>query len=182
MNTLDLQADVTLRDGTPLVVRAIRPDDAPRLQALHSRLSEQSLFLRFLSFQRTLPDGDALRFASVDFEKNMALVATQQTPDGEQVVGVARYASIGDDNSDFAEAAIVVDDAFQGLGLGTLLLERLIVYARAHGIRAFTASIHSSNTQIMRFIKRSGLPVRRKFMGGTLDYVVYLDEGEVGLG
>ena len=99
---------VTLRDGTQVVLRAIRPDDAPRLQALHKRLSPESVFLRFLDQRKALTDQDAQRWATVDYRTHMAIVAALPDGDDERLIGVARYAAIDPAKPDTAEAAIVV--------------------------------------------------------------------------
>lgn len=157
---------VTLRDGTELSLRPIRPDDAPRLQALHARLSPETIYLRFLSAHPTLSQTEAERLANVDQENRMALVATRSKNGEDLIVGVARYATL-DARPDEAEAAIVVEDAYQGRGLGTLLVERLLSYARMHGIRYFVAEINSENDRILRFIRRSGLPAEKKLEAGV---------------
>jgi len=166
---------VTLRDGTQVVLRAIRPDDAPRLQALHKRLSPESVFLRFLDQRKALTDQDAQRWATVDYRTHMAIVAA--LPDGadERLIGVARYAAIDPAKPDTAEAAIVVQDDHQGRGLGTILVNRLVTYARAHGIRAFVASVHYSNSEIMHFIQRSGLPAKKRLEAGVWEIHIRLD-------
>ena len=152
---------VTLRNGTTVTVRSIRLDDARRLQALFARLSPESIFLRFLGHRKVLPYVEAKTLANVDYQTQMALVATREQCGEEHVIGVARYEVIGPGEPDVAEAAIVVEDWHQGQGLGTLLLNRLVAYARTHGICAFQAAVHYSNAQIMRFIQRSGLPFER---------------------
>ena len=74
-----------------------------------------------------------------------------------------------------AEAAILVEDEYQKQGLGTLLLTRLVAYARTHGIRAFMATIRHDNVQIMRFVRHSGLPAERKLEVGVWEIVVRLE-------
>lgn len=164
---------VTLRDGTRAVIRAIQADDAPRLQALHARLSPESVYLRFLEQLKVLPAHEAQRLASVDYQTRMALVAVRED-DLEQIIGVARYAVADSARPDAAEAAIVVEDAFQGRGLGTILVDRLVKYAQAHGIRAFLASVHHSNSEILRFIQRSGLPVEKRLDTGVWEIRIKL--------
>jgi len=165
---------VTLRDGKTVTIRPIRADDAPRLQALHSRLSPESIYLRFLGVRPVLPPKEARRLASVDYHTRMAFVATREEGGEEIILAVARYAAIGADKPDLAEAAIVVEDGYQGKGLGTLLMERLVAYARAHGIRAFLAEASFENDRIMQFIQRAGLPVEKKLESGVWEVRVKL--------
>lgn len=166
---------VTLRDGTTVTIRPIRPDDAPRLQALFGRLSPESISLRFLGQPKELPYEQARLLANVDYQKRMALVATREQGGEEHIIAVARYAVDPAADPDLAEAAIVVEDKYQKQGLGTLLLTRLVAYAQAHGIRAFRATIRQDNAQIMRFVRRSGLPTDSRLEAGVWEIVVKLE-------
>ncbi|HEX7972853.1 MAG TPA: GNAT family N-acetyltransferase [Anaerolineales bacterium] len=172
---LDYIETVTLRDGLQVILRPIRPDDAPRLQEGFNRLSQRSVYLRFLESFRQLPDEQAENFARLDYANRMALVVEIQEHSEPHLIGVARYALIGPDAPGLAESAVVVVDEFQGKGLGTLLLDRLVKHARTHGVYAFTATVHISNTQIMRFIKKSGLRSEKKMLEpGVWEIHIYL--------
>lgn len=153
---------VSLRDGTLVSIRSIRPDDAPRLQALFTRLSPASIYLRFLGYRKMLSDEEARNLAEVDYRNRMAFVACLQQGPEERIIGVARYAAVEGAVPRAAEAAVVVEDEYQGRGLGTILLKKLVSYARENGVHSFWATVHRNNAQILRFIKRSGLPVERK--------------------
>jgi acetyltransferase len=153
----------SLRDGTPITIRPIRPDDAPHLQVAFSRLSPDSVYLRFLEAFRELPDKQARDFASVDYFERMAFVGTVSEIEGESLIGVARYAIVKAEDA-LAECAVVVVDEYQNRGLGSLLLNRLVRYARLHGVKTLLATVHVSNEQIMRFITHSGLPSTRKMI------------------
>lgn len=160
---------VRLRSGERVGIRPIRPEDAPRLQALFARLSPESVFLRFLGTRKTLTEQDAQRLANVDYDQRMALVATLDDSDEEILVAVARYSAIADSDPLEAEAAVIVEDSFQNQGLGTLMLERLSTYARNHGIQRFWAAVHHSNTRILRFLRHSGLPLEKNLDEGIWD-------------
>jgi len=105
---------------------------------------------------------EAQRLATVDYQTRVAFVATLEEAGEEIIVAVARYDVIRPDRPDVAEAAIVVEDRYQGQGLGSMLLDRLLAYARAHGVHTFMAEISAENKRMMRFIQRSGLPVEKK--------------------
>jgi acetyltransferase len=152
---------ISLRDGMQVIIRPVRPDDAPGLQALFNRLSPRSIYHRFLGFRKALPDQEAKRLAEVDYQAKMALVATYDKHGRENIIGVARYDALSSTEPSVAEASVVVEDHYQGRGLCTHLLKRLKVYAQTHDIRAFRALVHNDNTQIMRLIQYSGLPVER---------------------
>jgi acetyltransferase len=167
----------TLRGGTTVTVRPIRPDDAPRLQSLFDRLSPQSIYLRFLGPRRTLTRERAERLANVDYQTRMALVASLEEGGRETIIAVARYAAFAGGDPDVVEASIVVEDRFQRQGLGGHMLERLAAYAQSHGIRAFVAAIHRRNTHVLRFVKRSSYPSKRRMRSGVWEVEVLLEPG-----
>ncbi len=162
---------VRLLDGTTVTIRLIQPDDAPRLQAFFARLSQDSLYLRFLQHRKELSYQQAARLATVDYQTQMALVAIHE----RDIVAVARYVVPRFDEPNWAEPAIVVEDKYQGRGLGVLLLKWLSGYARSHGIRVFQGTVHPSNTQILRFIGRSQLPLNKRFESGAWDITIKLE-------
>jgi RimJ/RimL family protein N-acetyltransferase len=166
---------VTLRDGSIVTIRPIRPDDARRLQGLFARLSPESISFRFLGHPKELPGEQAEQLANVDYHTRMALVATREQGGEEHIIAVARYAVDPAAGPDLAEAAVVVEDEYQNRGLGTLLLKRLVAYAQTHGIRAFMATVRHDNVRIMRFIRRSGLPTESKLAAGAWEILVKLE-------
>lgn len=153
---------VTLRDGTAVGIRLLHPDDAPRLKALYSRLSGDSLYFRFLEIRKGLSDEEVKHLADVDYQTRPALVATRRQADREEIIAVARYATIETAEPGLAELSIVVEDCYQSRGLGTRLLKRLAAYARAHGVHTFLAVVHPDNVRMVRLVQRSGLPTQSK--------------------
>jgi RimJ/RimL family protein N-acetyltransferase len=169
---------VVLRDGTSVQLRFLQAEDAERLQAFFYRLSPESIFYRLLEYRSALTDEEARALCDVDGQNRVAIAATvaaEDQEDQEAIVAVARYGVIEAESPDTAESAIVVQDDFQGRGLGTILIRRLVGYARSHGIRQLVATIHYNNAQILRFIERSGLRVERKMNKGIWDFFIYLD-------
>jgi GNAT superfamily N-acetyltransferase len=166
---------VTLRDGTSVALRAIRPDDAPRLQAGFARLSRESIYLRFLDQRNALSDREAQRLASVDYHSTMAIVAVVEEQGEEHIIGVGRYATVGPGDPGAAEAAVTVIDDYQRRGLGSVLVDRIVRYARAHGIHTFLAAVHYSNAGILHFIDSSRLPTKRRLESGAWEIRVDLD-------
>lgn len=169
----DFNESVVLRDGTNIEIRPVRPDDAVRLQGLFGRLSAESIYFRFLEPRKQLPLDQAIRFATVNYRTSMAIVAVLDgDSDDPKIIGVARYGVEPGQEDLVAEAAIVVEDAFQNRGLGTQLLKRLLEYARTQGIEALQATIHQNNAKILRFIKKGGLPTERRLAGGVWEIEV----------
>src|SRR5712691_12702877 len=127
----DLEQVVTLRSGASVRLRAIRPDDEPRLMALCGRLSPRTVYERFFSFRRLLPE-EAHAFANVDYRQRMALVAVVADGQEPELIGVARYGPA--DEATTADIGLVVEDGWQGLGLGSLLLEEILRAGEQRGI------------------------------------------------
>ncbi len=146
-----------LADSTRATIRAIRPGDAPLIQAFVSRLSPESIYYRFLSTITGLSDAEAARLANVDYVDRMALVATILGDAGEAIIAVARYARSAT-QPDRAEFAVVVEDQYQKQGVARALLKRIAVYARQRNIRMFTGTINGGNLRMRQFVKNCGLP------------------------
>lgn len=171
--------NIALSDGTPVVIRPIRPDDAPRLQAAFQRLTAESVYLRFLETLKQLPDKQARELSHLDYIQRMALVAETVENGEEAIIGVARYSMVGEARPGLAEIAIVVVDDYQNRGVGSQLLKRIVRYAREHGVKGFLGTIHHTNARIMRFIQRSNLPTRRKVLEpGVWEVCVSLEDGD----
>jgi CBS domain-containing protein/RimJ/RimL family protein N-acetyltransferase len=167
---------VALASGEVICLRPIRPDDAPRLQASHVRMSPETIYDRFMGYKKELADEEARYLTSLDYHHHMALVATIDEAGEERLIGVARYHLLAGD-SECAEFAIVVGDAYQRKGIGTLLMKRLIEYAQAHEIRTMIGITHRENTKLLRFAQRSGLPIERTLRDDTWEIRLSL-EGE----
>jgi RimJ/RimL family protein N-acetyltransferase len=162
------EEDVVLKDGRPLHLRPIRPDDGPELLKLYDKLSNTSLYHRFF----VVPPKDASKadyLAHVDYDNQFALVAAL---DGE-VVAVARYHR-DLSRRDHAEVAFTVADALQGKGIGSLLLSRLAAIAREHGVAVFDAEVMADNTGMIRVFERSGFAVSRRTEGEILHFEIAL--------
>jgi len=157
---------ILLADGGTITIRPIHPDDADDLQNTFMRLSTQSIYLRFLSYKKALTDEEALRLATVDYNTQMAFVATMIENGHEIVVGVSRYALLDKVHPKTAESAVIVGDEFQGRGIGKLLLWKLVNYAKAKGFDHLRGNLDMGNTRMLDLIKRSGLPHHQRYVDG----------------
>jgi acyl-CoA synthetase (NDP forming)/GNAT superfamily N-acetyltransferase len=154
--------DVVLSDGGTVHVRPIVPDDAPLIEALHNRLSAETVYLRFFTPLPHLSPQLLDRFVNVDYVDRMALVSVL----GDDIVAVARYDRLP--GTDEAEVAFVVDDAHQGRGLGSLLLEHLAAVAKEHGIARFVAETLPGNSRMLGVFHDAGFADERQFADGVI--------------
>jgi GNAT superfamily N-acetyltransferase len=166
-------ADV-LRDGTPIWVRAIRPDDKQRLAQFHGRLSPESVYLRYFEFKPVLSPQDLAYLTELDFDRRVALVATLAAADTAPLAGVARFdvLPIRDGQPVRAELGIVVEDQHQNRGIGTVLLKHLLGIAHDHGIAEITAEVLPQNTRMLELVAGAGVPVRRVLEEGVIRLTV----------
>ena len=157
------ECDVVLSDGGTVHLRPIRRTDADALLGLYSRLSEESLYLRFFS---PVPPPTARQLealTSLDYERRFALGAEL----GDDLVAIARFDRLA--NEADAEVAFTVQDDQQGRGLGTILLENLVAIARELGVTRFVASTLASNARMLRVFGDAGFEVQRHRESGTVE-------------
>jgi GNAT superfamily N-acetyltransferase len=158
----------TLRNGARVRIRAIRPDDDVRLQALFARLSFDTVYQRFFSSMRALPPSWARMLATVDYRRRLALVAERDDQEESILVAVARYALVSDEPAT-ADIALVVEDRWQGLGLGTLLASELLRAAKERGIHTFRADVLATNARMLRLLRRETLIVESRTRDGIAE-------------
>ena len=148
---------VTLRDGTPIPYRPIRPADALSLQRFHERLSPDSVYGRHFRSMPELSEEQARRFTHVDGHDQYALVALQ--PDRpEEIIAVVRYSR--EPGTDRAEFAAVVEDRWQRRGLGLALTRRLAESARASGVRQLRSYMLPDGARRSSLLQSLGAPHR----------------------
>lgn len=138
----------------PVALRRIRPDDAARLQGFVHALSPASRRLRFHGAVNDLSEATLQALTCVDQRDHVAFVLTVAKHGTERIVGEARYAVSGDEEA--AEFAIVVTDAFQGLGLAERLLAALLDAARTTGVRWLFGEVLVGNARMLAFMRRCG--------------------------
>ena len=168
---IDLPVTVTLRDGRSVTIRRIRPGDALLLVDLYHHLSDRSKRLRFHAYAGSVPQEriwrEAVALSDLDPLRQAAVVAVAQDEEAERIVGVARFARATPDDTR-AEAAVVVRDDWQRLGLGTRLLMHLVPLAQALGITELYAWVMAENRHMIQLLQKAQLPMRAENQGGEL--------------
>jgi RimJ/RimL family protein N-acetyltransferase len=148
----ELEREITLRDGSRLRLRPIRPEDQARLSAFYDGLSRHTAYQRFFAVMNRLPPDWAHFLANVDYERRLALIAEHGPPAAPELIGVARYEQT--DQVDTAEIAFVIQDGWQNRGFGTLMLDALVAAADARGVRRFRAYVLAGNMRMIDLLVR----------------------------
>ncbi|RJQ82379.1 GNAT family N-acetyltransferase [Pseudonocardiaceae bacterium YIM PH 21723] len=169
------EADVVLADGGTVHIRPITPDDAERLVTFHAGLSSRTVYFRFFGAYPRIPKRDLDRFTILDHHKRVALIALL----GDDIIGVGRYETLKARQS--AEVSLVVSDAHQGRGLGSILLEHLAAAAREHGLRRFEAEVLAENVGMVRVFRDAGYQISRELEDGVLHLEFAIEPNERSL-
>jgi acetyltransferase len=149
-----------------LHIRPLRPDDLELERRFVANLSPATLYLR-LQYSTNQPNvRDLARLLDLDYHDRLAVAAIDESPAGVAIVGVARYARV--DASRVAECAIVVADAWQGLGLGSELMRSLAAAAQDRDIDDLEGTTLAENQRIVDWARRFGFGVRTEPNSGGL--------------
>ncbi len=151
----ELEETYTLKDGTQLLIRPIRPADEDNIKEMFYSFSEQTKYLRYHGTLKSMPHNKVQVFCNVDYDTEMALVAVHGQAGMEEIVAVGRY--LVDPAKRAAEMAFVVRDDWQRKGLGSHLFQRLIAIGKARGLREFHADVLPENAGMLKIFHRSGL-------------------------
>ncbi len=168
-----------LAGKTSVTIRPVTPADLELLVELHGRLSDETLFKRFLRPYRPTVD-DIAFIVNLAAGQGAALVATVISRQRERAIGLAYYVVEDVDHPLTAEPALVVEDWYQGQGIGTHLFEALRQTAVARQIKVFNAILHPANGSMMRIFERSGLPLRQTRRFGERDVQIRLQHSRNG--
>ena len=131
------------------------------------RLSPEAIYLRLFAPKKELTEAGLKRLVEVDFEREVALVATIGSGPQEALIGGGRYVRT-DENGQAAEVAFMVDGRYQGQGIASRLLQHLAAIARKQGISRFEAEVLAENRPMLSVFARSGLPMQRRREGGVV--------------
>jgi acetyltransferase len=153
------------KDGMPVEIRPIRPEDEPLLVKFHETLSERSVSLRYfhpMKLSTRVAHDRLTRICFNDYDRELALVATRKDPwtSTPEILGVGRLSRLRAVEAE-AEFAVLINDQYQGRGLGTELVGRLLEVARAEGLRRVHADILPDNREMQRVCEKLGFTLSR---------------------
>src|ERR671911_1569813 len=160
------------KNGTPIIVRPIRPEDEPLMVRFHESLSERSVYMRYfhaMNLTRRTAHERLTRICFIDYDREMALVAEGTSPEtGEpEILGVSRL-SRNHSVLDEAEFSLLVNDASQRQGVGTVLLEKILEVARDEGLHRLIAEILPENRAMQHLSRKFGFHLRHDVKGGVI--------------
>ena len=161
-----IEREVVLKNGETVRIRPIRPDDEPRLVTLYDRLSRHTAYQRFFTVRQHLPQDWIRYFANVDYQRRLAVVAERDTVAGTELVGVGRYEPSDEEGT--GEVAFVLEDGYQGLGLGAVLLDEVVRAGAERGLIRFRAHVLGDNHRMLRLLASRTRIIERKIEQGVV--------------
>jgi len=161
----------TMKDGTTVTIRPIRPEDEPAMVKFHETLSERSVYLRYfhlLNLEQRVTHERLTRICFIDYDREMALVAERRNAEtGEpEILGVGRMMKVHGTNE--GEVAVLVSDHWQGRGLGKELLARLLIVGADEKLSKLTADILPDNRDVMRICEKLGFTLKHSLDDGVV--------------
>ncbi|MFC8229376.1 GNAT family N-acetyltransferase [Streptomyces sp. NPDC057287] len=171
------EADVVLRDGGTARVRPITTDDAERLVSFYEQVSDESKYYRFFAPYPRLSARDVHRFTHHDYVDRVGLAVTV----GGEFIATVRFDRIDEQGrpasapADEAEVAFLVQDAHQGRGVASALLEHIAAVARERGIRRFAAEVLPANNKMIKVFRDAGFTQQRSFEDGSVHLTLDLE-------
>lgn len=163
----------TLRDGTPILIRALRPDDGPRMAEAFAKLEAESVYTRFFGPKTGLTEEDYRIIREMDFATKVALVVTTVVDGRELIIASSSYTCFA---ADAAEVAFIVEEDYHGQGIARKLLHHLGLIARERGIVRFEAEVLAQNSAMLRVFASAGFPMKTRNEDGAIHVVLALDE------
>jgi acetyltransferase len=152
----ELAETLKLRDGSPVAVRPIRPEDEPAHQRFQRQLDPEDVYFRFFSLVRQMHHSQLARLTQIDYDREMAFIA--QLPGSDDTLGVVR--AVFDPDNLRAEFAIIVRSDLKGRGLGRALLDKLIRYCRGRGTGEIVGQVLRRNRRMLDLVKDLGFETR----------------------
>jgi acyl-CoA hydrolase/RimJ/RimL family protein N-acetyltransferase len=159
----ELEHYETLKDGTEIFFRPIKPTDEPALSEMLYSLSEKSVRTRYMTRTMTFPHSDVQQLTNIDYKNDLAIVGVVPGVSGEEIVAIAQY--FLDPKTQAAEVAFLVQDEWQQKGMGTFLLNYITNIAKQRGVKRFYAKVLPTNKPMLTIFHNSGYGVNTEFDG-----------------
>ena len=162
----EYEANVQTKDALPYRIRPIKITDEPMLHEMFYQFTQETVYQRFFAVKKYFEHKNLQRFCTIDYDRDMTLVATIREDVVTRVIGMALY--VRDPETGYGDAAFVVADAFQDRGVGSELIRRLTEIAHQRGLRGYTADVLATNTRMLHVFEKLGYDVDTTAEGDTL--------------
>ena len=172
----ELESYETLRDGTQIFFRPVKPTDEPALSEMLYSLSAESVRTRYMTHTMAFPHKDVQQLTNIDYQQNLAIVGVVPGVSGEEIVAIAQY--FLDPKTRSAEVAFLVQDEWQQKGMGTFLLDYITKIAKRRGVKSFYAKVLPSNKPMLTIFHNSGYKVNTEFDGDVYSITYNLTKKE----
>ena len=172
----ELERYDTLRDGTEIFFRPVRPTDEAALSEMLYSLSSKSVQTRYMTHTIAFPHKDVQQLTNIDYHQDLAIVGTVPGVSGEEIVAIAQY--FLEPKNQAAEVAFIVQDEWQQKGMGTFMLDYLTQIAKKRGVKRFYAKVLPTNKAMLTIFHNSGFKVNTEFDGEVYSVTYDLAEKE----
>lgn len=169
-----VRTDKVFKSGLEGHVRVLKPSDESMMRDLFYNLSESSVYFRYFSPRRSMPHENLQKYCSVSEDEGLSIVVTIGPRENQRIIGEARY--MFEKGQEFPETAFMVDENYQGMGIGRFMLEYLILLARERGIKGFKAEVIFSNTPMIKVFEKGPYVLRRHLAEGVVTVSMRFDE------
>jgi len=171
----ELETYRTTSTGLEIFLRPVKISDEPLLKDFFYSLSDQSMYRRFISPRKDIPHRQLQEHIVIDYTKQMAILATVNRGEKEDIVGLGQYSIV--ESTHTAEVAFAVKDAHQNRGIGTELLSYLIYLAQKQGLLGFTAEVLMENRPMLHLFEKTGLKIEKRGEGGVYELTILFRPG-----
>jgi acetyltransferase len=173
------ESHLVTEEGARLLIRPVRPEDAPLFQRFFNVLSPETIYFRFFSHVKELSPQMLARFTQIDYDREIALVALDDDPEAERMLGVARIT--GDPDGRQGEFAVVVGDPWHGQGIGSNLLEKCLAIAERRGFRKVHGIVLRENQSMLALGKKLGFQMKPGPDAREFELVIPLTSAQGGV-
>jgi len=164
----------TFKGEIPIRFRAIRPSDEEQMRRFFYRFSDEAKFYRFFYSVKTMSHDKMQEYVNIDYSKEMSIIGFSGKVGDETIVAEARF--VRDDRSSYGEVAFLIDDRFQGLGIGSYMLNLLIQMAREQGLMGLTAEVLSDNLAMKKVFEKANYPMEALLENGVYSLTMHFNE------
>jgi len=164
----------TFKGGIPIRFRAIKPSDEEQMRRFFYRFSDEAKFYRFFYSVKTMDHDKMQEYVNVDYNKEMSIVGLSGRPGDQTIMAEARF--VRDDRSYYGEVAFLIDDSFQGIGIGSYMLDLLIQLAKELGLMGLTAEVLSDNLPMKKVFEKANYPMEAQLENGVYALTMHFNE------